>query len=194
MNDTDAQAPTVSPSRNGHPEGSAPARPKDQAVGEPQERRGASRSEAPRSGGVSPTSAASGPTLVPEPEAADRPLRRFFSAEYKLRILREVDACSKPGDRGALLRREGLYSSLITDWRRQRETGELEGLEPKKRGAKPKRTPAERENERLLRENARLQEQLRRAELIIEAQKKVTQIFEELSSKQAEDEPSGNDS
>jgi len=70
-----------------------------------------------------------GPGGVPDPELVERPRRRRFSAEYKLAILREVDACAKPGDVGALLRREGLYSSLLTEWRRQRERGALQALD-----------------------------------------------------------------
>jgi transposase-like protein len=66
---------------------------------------------------------------VPDPELVERPFRRRFSAEYKLRVLREADACTKRGEIGALLRREGLYSSLLTEWRRAREVGALEALE-----------------------------------------------------------------
>src|SRR6266849_6645089 len=71
---------------------------------------------------------------VPDPELVERPLRRRFSAEYKLRVLREADACTKPGEIGALLRREGLYSSLLTEWRRARESGALVALAPKPSG------------------------------------------------------------
>lgn len=124
---------------------------------------------------------------APDPEVAERPRRRVFSAEEKLRILRAADACP-PGELGALLRREGLYSSYLTEWRRQREAGELGALTPKKRGAKPKRTALEVENERLRRENERLADKLRKAELIIGAQKKVAQIFEEYSSLKRADE------
>lgn len=105
-----------------------------------------------------------------DPEVAERPSRRTFSAQEKLRILHAADACA-PGELGALLRREGIYSSCLTEWRHQREAGELGGLTPKKRGAKPKRTALEVENERLRRENERLAEKLRKAELIIGAQK-----------------------
>ena len=140
---------------------------------------------------------AAGPAPVsprPDPEVAERPTRRTFTAEYRLRILREADACA-PGELGALLRREGLYSSHLTVWRRQREQGELEALTPKKRGAKPKRSALEVEVERLRRENTRLQDQLRKAELILAAQKKVALIFEEFSArKTAEDENSGSSS
>src|SRR4051794_22704166 len=71
---------------------------------------------------------------VPDPELVERPRRRRFSAEYKLRIVREADACSRPGEIGALLRREGLYSSLLTEWRRARDSGALVGLAPRGRG------------------------------------------------------------
>ena len=74
---------------------------------------------------------------VPDPEVIPRAKRRRFSAEYKLRILEEVDACHEPGQIGSLLRREGLYSSHLTTWRRQREQDQLEALSPKKRGRKP---------------------------------------------------------
>jgi transposase-like protein len=114
---------------------------------------------------------------VPDPEVSDRPRRRTYTAEYKLRILREADACELPGETGALLRREGLYSSNLVEWRRQREAGELDGLTPKKRGRKPTHSAEDLELERLRKENAQLQERLRRAELIISVQKKVAKLF-----------------
>ena len=101
----------------------------------------------------------------------DRPRRRRFTAEYELRILRELDSCSRPGERGAVLRREGQYSSLTSDWRRKREAGELQALAPKKRGRPAKqRYPLEPTVAKLTRENARLQEELRKAPLIIDVQ------------------------
>ena len=78
---------------------------------------------------------AKGP-MGPDPEVTDKAKRRRFSAEYKLRVLREADQCRKPGELGALLRREGIYSSSLSTWRRQREVGELVGLRPEKRGRK----------------------------------------------------------
>jgi transposase len=82
-------------------------------------------------------------SLGPLPsEVAEKPKRRRLSAEYRLRIVREADACKVPGEMGALLRREGPYSSLLTAWRRQRDEGALEGLRSKKRGS-PSRTEAE---------------------------------------------------
>jgi transposase-like protein len=101
-------------------------------------------------------------------EVIARPVRRRFTAEDKLRILQEADRCA-PGELGALLRREGLYSSQLSKWRRQRQAGQLAGLKPKKRGRKV--DAHAQELARLEREKARLQAQLERAELIIEAQK-----------------------
>jgi transposase-like protein len=112
---------------------------------------------------------------TPATEVVAKAKRRVYPAEYKLRILREVDACQALGEIGALLRREGLYSSNLTSWRRQRERGELDGLSPQKRGPKP--DPQAAELARLQRENERLQERLRRAELIIDVQKKVAQML-----------------
>jgi transposase len=115
---------------------------------------------------------------IPNPEVPERPVRRRFTAEYKLRILAEADACSEPGTLGELLRREGLYSSHLTTWRRQREEGALAGLTPKRRGRKAKpKNPLADENEQLRRENQRLKEQLRQAELIIDVQKKVSEML-----------------
>lgn len=101
--------------------------------------------------------------------------RRQYPAEYKLRILQEVEACKGSGEVGALLRREGLYSSLVSKWREQRERGSLTGLSGQKRG--PKVDPQAKELERLQRENKRLQEKLERAELIIDVQKKVARLL-----------------
>ncbi|MCG6923337.1 MAG: IS3 family transposase, partial [Acidobacteria bacterium] len=103
-------------------------------------------------------------------------------------ILRELDACIEPGQKGAILRREGLYSSHVSDWRRARELGELQGLRAKKTGRPSKRrNPLEPEVVRLERENARLQEELRKARLIIDVQKKVAALRETPS-----DEPTGS--
>jgi transposase len=109
----------------------------------------------------------------PNPEVPEKAIRRRFTAAYKLQILEEADRCKEAGALGELLRREGLYSSHLTTWRRQRDAGALSGLEPKRRGRKPKtKDPSVQEAERLRRENQRLAERLRQAELIIEAQKK----------------------
>jgi transposase len=91
---------------------------------------------------------------VPDPEVVPRAKRRQFSAQYKLQILTEADQCSQRGEIGALLRREGLYSSHLTTWRRQRDQGQLQGLTSKKRGRKP--DPQAAELARLQRENAQL--------------------------------------
>jgi len=108
----------------------------------------------------------------------ERATRRQFSAEYKRRVLEEADACVEAGEIGALLRREGLYSSHLSKWRQQRERGTLAGLQPKQRGPKPKQSDRmSRENERLRRENDRLRKQLRQAEAIIEIQKRASEIL-----------------
>ena len=120
-----------------------------------------------------------------ETEVIAKAVRRRFSAEYKLRILEEAEACSS-GEIGALLRREGLYSSHLTTWRRQREAGQLAGLSAKKRGPKP--DPQAEELKRLRKENERLQVRLQQAAAIIEAQKKLAQLFG-LGSTSESDEP-----
>ena len=112
---------------------------------------------------------------MPDPEVVPRAKRRQFSAKYKLQILEEVDQCDQPGQIGAVLRREGLYSSHLTTWRRQRAAGQLQGLRPKKRGRKPDLQAAE--LARLQRENERLKARLEQAETIIEVQKKLSQML-----------------
>ena len=100
--------------------------------------------------------------------------RRTFTAEYKQRILTEADAAvAQPGRIGALLRREGLYSSHLVTWRRERQAGVLKGLTPHKRGTQSKRNPQEEEMQKLRRENQRLSEELRKAEIVIDVPKKV---------------------
>ena len=111
----------------------------------------------------------------PDPEVVPKAERRRFSAEYKRRILQEAEACTQPGEVGALLRREGLYSSHLTTWRQQRRRGELQGLTPAQRGRKA--DPQAAEIARLQRENERLKAQLERAELIIDVQKKLSQML-----------------
>lgn len=106
--------------------------------------------------------------------------RRQFSAEYKLRILREAEACEKPGEVGDLLRREGLYFSHLTNWRSAREKGEIAGLEPRKRGRKPKHgDPRDRLIGELRRENSRLRSRAERAEKLIEMQKRTRLLVSE---------------
>jgi transposase-like protein len=115
---------------------------------------------------------------MPNPEVPDKAARRRFTAEYKIRILNESDACTDSGSLGALLRREGLYASNLNTWRHQRERGILSGLTPKKRGRKEAvRDPLFAENEKLRKENERLTNRLRQAEIIIDVQKKVSQIL-----------------
>ncbi len=110
-------------------------------------------------------------------EVVAKARRRRFSAEYKARILREADACAGSGQIGALLRREGLYSSHLTTWRGHRARGALEALAAKKRGKKPTRDARDRELARLARENARLRRKLAQAEAVIEVQKKLSEIL-----------------
>jgi transposase len=110
-----------------------------------------------------------------DPEVPAKAKRRRFTTEYRLKILREADACKAPGDLGALLRREGLYSSLLSTWRRQREEGALIALRSRKRGPKPKAVDPR--VKQLEKENARLQRRLQQAEAIIEVQKKVAEIL-----------------
>jgi transposase-like protein len=119
---------------------------------------------------VAPNPAA--PTLL-NPEVVPTAKRRAFTAEYKLGILAEADAAANPGAIGALLRREGLYSSHLVTWRRERLGGILKGLTPHKRGPKSKYNPHEEENQKLRRENQRLTEELRKAAIVIDVQKKV---------------------
>jgi len=116
------------------------------------------------------------PTDIPDPEVVPKAKRRKFSAEYKRRILEEADNCTEPGQIGALLRREGLYSSHLSTWRRQRDRGLVQALSPKKRGRKRK-DELEREVARLQRENERLQASLEQAETIIEVQKKLSRLL-----------------
>lgn len=114
----------------------------------------------------------------PDPQVLERPIRRTFDRDYKLRILQEADACSESGQLGALLRREGLYSSHLTAWRHQRTAGMLAGLAPKRRGRKAQAVdPLAEENHCLRRANERLAARLKQAETIIEVQKKVSEIL-----------------
>jgi transposase len=137
----------------------------EQAVAAP----GAGVPEAPTAAGAKP---------IPDPAVPEKPVRRRFTAEYKLRVLREADRSTEPNQLGALLRREGLYSSHLNTWRRQRDAGALAGLKPKRRGRKARITdPLIAENERLQRENQRLAKKLRQAETIIEVQKKLSEVL-----------------
>jgi transposase-like protein len=118
------------------------------------------------------------PIDPPDPEVPEKATRRRFTAQYKLDILRQADQAHTPGEIGALLRREGLYSSHLTTWRRQSEAGILSGLKPKPRGRKGNLIqPLQVENQQLRKENSRLQRRLKRAELIIDIQKKISQML-----------------
>jgi transposase len=111
---------------------------------------------------------------IPDPEVPAKATRRRFTAEYKRHILNEAASSS---DLGALLRREGLYSSNLTTWRKQMDRGVLTALSSKKRGRKESNNPLQAENENLRKENKRLERRLKRAELIIDIQKKAAQIL-----------------
>ena len=130
--------------------------------------------EAANAAGAAP---ASPRTPVPNPEVTARPQRRRFTAEYKLSILDQVDAAQDSGAIGALLRREGLYSSHLGTWRRQRKQGELDALTPRKRGPKVVVSPLVKQNRNLQADVARLTKKLKNAELIIEVQKKVAALL-----------------
>ena len=111
-----------------------------------------------------------------DPEVVDRPLRRRFSPSYKLRIVEKADRCTEPGEVGQLLRREGLYSSHLTTWRKAAHSGSLKALS-KKRGRKPERNPLDEKVRKLERRNARLENELRKAHLIIDVQGKVAGLL-----------------
>jgi len=141
-------------------------------VGEP-ERRGGERSEAARSGGSPTVEREPGTTPLgqPDPEVTARHSRRRFTPKYKLEMLRKADTCTRPGQLGELLRKEGLYSSHLITWRRQRD----EGLTPKKRGRKA--VPVDPRVKKLEQENRRLERRLKKAEAIIDFQKKVHELL-----------------
>jgi len=132
------------------------------------------RSEGEPNGGANNRAAE---TPVPDPEVRGQPKRRRFTAAYKARIVEEAQRCTEPGQIGALLRREGLYSSALTTWRRQYQAGALKGLKDDKRGRKCTRDARDEELQRLRRDNERLNQKLRQAELIIDIQKKVAAML-----------------
>jgi transposase len=118
------------------------------------------------------------PRLGQIPEVIAKAKRRTYTAEYKQRILQEAEAAAATrGGVGALLRREGLYSSLLHVWRQERDQGIRDALTPQKRGPKSRRNPLEEENQKLRRQNARLTEDLRKAHIIIDVQKKVAALL-----------------
>ena len=135
--------------------------------------------EPKRSAAAAEAGAALGSLSRPDSEVvATKAKRRTFPMEYKIRILKEADAAATtPGGVGALLRREGLYSSHLVSWRRERQAGILEALKPRKRGPRSERNPLAEENQKLRRQNARLTEDLRKAQLIIDVQKKVAALL-----------------
>ena len=141
------------------------------------ERSETERSEGSRSAAAGKAGLAPAASPRPNPEVAARPSRRTCSAYYKRRILEEADAARFPGSVGALLRREGLYSSHLVTWRRERDASIHAALTPHKRGPKPTRHPLEDENQKLRRHNERLSEQLRKAEIVIDVQKKVAALL-----------------
>jgi transposase len=117
-------------------------------------------------------------TKPPDPEVVPVAMRRRFTAQEKLRILEEADQCSEPGELGALLRREGIYSSYLSRWRRAQERGQLQALSAKNRGPKPANDKAlVEEVDQLRQEKERLQGRLAQAEAIIEIQKKLSQLL-----------------
>jgi len=123
-------------------------------------------------------------TTRPNPEVVAKAKRRRFTGAYKQRILTEADAAKLTGTLGALLRREHLYSSILVTWRRDRDAGILEGLTPAKRGPKSKQNPLDAEVDKLRRQNARLTEDLRKAGIIIDVQKKLATLLETLASQE----------
>ena len=123
---------------------------------------------------------------APKRPRGERAQRRYFGSDYKLAILAEYDRCSEPGEKGALLRREGLYSSIITDWRRQHREGTLVVTEGRSEGGRG--GPSRNEVARLRAENERLKRQLAKAQAVIEVQGKVHALLEELSKSADSDE------
>ena len=115
-------------------------------------------------------------TVSPDPEVTPKGKRRIFAAAYKKKILAEADAAAGSGQIGELLRREGIYSYTLTRWRRKRDNA-VDSAFAQKRGPESKRNPLTAENEKLRRQNQRLQEELRKAEIIIDVQKKVAMLL-----------------
>jgi transposase len=142
------------------------------------ERSEGERSEPQRSGATAEAGAAPTSPSRPDPEVVAKAKRRTFTAEYKQRILQEADhAAATPGGVGALLRREGLYSSHLVTWRRERSQAFREALASHKRGPKSQANPLAEENQKLRRQVGQLTEKLRQAEIIIDVQKKVAALW-----------------
>jgi transposase len=151
-------------------------------------RREPERSEGDRSATVGKTGTT--PSPHPSPEVVPQAKRRRFTAEYKKRILLAIDQAKGSGGIGALLRREGLYSSLVTTWRRERDAGALQALAPQKRGPKSKFDPLVEENLQLRKQNQVLIEDLRKAGIVIDVQKKVASLLSHLIAPPAPEEKS----
>jgi transposase-like protein len=115
------------------------------------------------------------PSPVPDPAVPEKPQRRRFTTEYKLQIIREADACKRPGELGALLRREGLYSSYLVTWRQQRDRAAQTGISASKRG--PKAKVVDPRMKQLERENANLKRRIKRMDLLLEIQKKTSELL-----------------
>ncbi len=154
---------------------------------------GGGRSGSPEKGADLEASSSRGGDMGHErgdPEVLERPQRRRFSAEYKARIVQEADSCTEAGQIGALLRREGLYSSYLASWRRSYRRGAKAALTDNKRGRKQQFSPVEKENERLRKQMTHLERRLERAEAIIEIQKKISMIagipLKEIESEESE--------
>ncbi len=124
--------------------------------------------ETPRAGADAPPADA---------EVVAKPKRRQFTAAYRMRILEEADRCTEPGEVGRLLRREGLYSSHLTAWRKARRNGALHGLASKKRGAKHTRNPLEAQIRQLEAKVVRLEQELHQAHTILDVQEKVAGLL-----------------
>jgi transposase-like protein len=124
--------------------------------------------ETPRAGADAPPA---------DPEVVAKPKRRQFTAAYRMRILEEADRCTEPGEVGRLLRREGLYSSHLTAWRKARRNGALHGLASKKRGAKHTRNPLEAQIRQLEAKVVRLEQELHQAHTILDVQEKVAGLL-----------------
>lgn len=141
------------------------------------------RSEAERSGAA--VNVGTEPSPRPNPEVVAKAKRRRFTGEYKKRILTASDAAKTSGDIGSLLRREKLYSSHLATWRRERDAGIAKALAPSKRGPKLKANPLDEEVHQLRRQNVRLTEDLRKANIIIDVQKKLATLLESLATQDA---------
>lgn len=145
-----------------------------------------------RATGGDPSAAKFSDFSPPDPEVTGKKPRRKFTVKYKLRMLKKADTCTDPGQLGVLLRQEGLYSSNLTTWRKQRDEGLLIAMSPKKRGRKAQpKNPLALEVARLQKESQRLKNKLKQAELIIDAQKKISEI---LGIAQNHDENKGSSS